>query len=150
MVSEDDVILLDTNVLLDVLTERRPYYEPSEEVWSLCENGEAKGLVSAISFNNTFYLVRKWGGIAKAYTVLQTLRDVFAVVALDDQVLKQAISGGFSDFEDAIQYYSAVLGKADFVVTRNVKDYSKGSIPAMSPEEYLARRRLKDQGEGQT
>lgn len=106
MASEREIVLLDTNVLLDVLTERVPFYGASEKVWSLCESGAVRGLVSAISFNNTFYVARKWGGMAKAYTVLRTIRDLFEIAALDEQLLNQAMSAGLSDFEDAIQYHS--------------------------------------------
>jgi predicted nucleic acid-binding protein len=131
-------VFLDTNVLLDVLSEREPFWRPAARVWSLAESGRLEAFVSAISYNNCFYIVRKHVGQARAYEALRILRDVFRPVPLTEQVLHQALDGGFSDFEDAIQYFSALQARAEVLLTRNPDDYPKPALSVLSPIEFLA------------
>lgn len=129
---------VDTNVLLDVLAEREPFWRSSAQVWSLAESGRLEAFVSAISYNNCFYIVRKYAGQARAYETLRILRDVFRPVPLTEQVLNQAMDAGFADFEDAIQYFSALHARAEILVTRNPDDFPKPALAVLSPTEFLA------------
>ena len=125
---------VDTNVLMDVLLEREPFLTSSIQVWTLCETGTIRGLISVISFNNVFYVVRKYRSKGEAQRSLGVLRDIFTPVALDGQIINQAIDSGFRDFEDAIQYHCALRGSAKFLVTRNVRDHRRdaGGILGLS------------------
>jgi predicted nucleic acid-binding protein len=131
-------VFFDTNVLMDVLLQRGPFVAHSRKVWFLAERRKVSGLVSALSFPNVYYVGRKALGADKASSAMALLRDVFAAVPLDEQILNQATDAGFSDFEDAIQYFSALRADAEFLLTRNVEHFPKGGLRALSPEEFLA------------
>jgi len=131
-------IFVDTNLLLDVLARREPFYAAAARVWTLAETGACEALVSAISFNNVFYIVRKVRDATAARRALILLRDVFASVAPDQRILNQAIDSDLPDFEDAIQFYSALHARADYLLTRNVGDFPAGIMPILAPDEFLA------------
>ena len=131
-------IFVDTNLLLDVLAKREPFYTAAAGVWTLAETGACEGLVSAISFNNVFYILRMARDAVAARRALVLLRDVFAAVAPDQRILNQAIDSEIPDFEDAIQLYSAVCARADYLLTRNVGDFPEGILPILTPDEFLA------------
>jgi len=131
-------IFVDTNLLLDVLAKREPFYIAAARVWTLAETGACEALVSAISFNNVFYIVRKARDATAARRALVLLRDVFASVAPDQRILNQAIDSEIPDFEDAIQLYSALHARADYLLTRNVGDFPAGILPILAPDEFLA------------
>ncbi len=130
-------LFIDTNLLLDVLAERKPFYASAARIWSLCESGACEGLVSAISFNNVFYIVRRARNADVARRALILMRDVFSSVAPDQQILNQAIDSDIRDFEDAIQFFSAQRGGADYLLTRNAADFPKTRLPIMAPDEFL-------------
>ncbi len=132
------VVHVDTNVLLDVLAAREPFYAPSARVWSLAEAGRVTGVISAISYNNCYYVIRRHAGMAKALEALRLLRDVFQPVDLTAQVLNQAMDADFADFEDAIQYFSALRAGAEALVTRNPDDFPRGGLGVLTPIEFLA------------
>ena len=131
-------VFVDANVLMDVLLEREPFVGASRKVWFLAERGRVQGLVSALTFPNAWYIVRKLRGAKAAMSMMTMLRDSFAPVALDEQVLNQAIDAGFADFEDAIQYHSALRSGADCLVTRNPGHFPASRLPVMSPADLLA------------
>jgi len=131
-------VFIDTNVLIDVLAKRDPFYGSSAQVWSLSENGSIHGLISVISFNNIYYVVRKLRNRKTAERMMVFMRDAFDMIALDKQILGQAIDAGFKDFEDAIQYMSALRAGVDCLVSRNPKDFPRKDLPVISPEEFIA------------
>ena len=130
-------LFIDTNLLLDVLAERKPFYNSAARVWSLCETGVCQGIVSAISFNNVFYIVRRARNTDVARRALILMRGVFASVAPDQQILNQAIDSDIPDFEDAIQFFSAQRAGADYLLTRNASDFPKTGLPILAPDEFL-------------
>ena len=105
-------ILVDTNVLLDVLAHRQPFYTASARVWTLAEHSEIDACISAISFNNVYYIVRKAAGKSEARRCLGLLRDVFDWIAPDRNIINQAIDSELDDFEDAVQFHSAVRNRS--------------------------------------
>ncbi len=132
-------VFLDTNVLLDVFSRRDPFYGSSARVWALVETREVQGFVAAASFPNVFYILRKWSGWDAAYQALTILRDLFQVADLDRATLQQAIDAKLRDFEDAIQYFSALRAGADVLVTRDVHGFPTDSLRIQTPEAFLAR-----------
>lgn len=136
-------VFVDTNVLLDVLTRRKPFYRAAVQVWSLAERGEIRGFISVISFNNIYYIVRKTENKRKADRALCMLRDVFESIAPDRQVLNQSIDSDMDDFEDAVQFHSAVRVKAAYLVTRNPDHFPTSCLPVMTPDEFLTMRRTR-------
>jgi predicted nucleic acid-binding protein len=131
-------LLVDTNVLLDVIGHREPHWRAASRVWTLAETGHLDACISAISYNNIYYIVRRWGGRDRAEHALCLLRDIFETVDLTRKVLMQAMDAGLPDFEDAIQYFSAVHAGADIIVTRNLADFPRTGPTAITPAEWLA------------
>lgn len=131
-------VFLDTNTLMDVLLERQPFAADGRRIWFLAERGSIRGLVSALSFPNIYYIVRKLRGREAAMSMMNMLRNTFAAVPLDEQILNQAIDARFSDFEDAIQHASALRAGAACLVTRDPGHFPRGSLSVLSPPAFLA------------
>jgi predicted nucleic acid-binding protein len=131
-------LLLDTNVLLDVLAARKPFYETAARIWSLAEHEDVEAFVSAISFNNVYYIVRKAGGKEKADEALRALRDLFTPIPLDAGLINQSMDAPIDDFEDAVQFHSAARRKCDYLVTRDPDGFPTSGVPVLSPQEFLA------------
>jgi predicted nucleic acid-binding protein len=131
-------VLLDTNVLLDVLGRRDPFYTDSAQVWTLAETGQIAGLASTVSFPNIFYLLRRTKGHRFAREAMSRMRDIFGLVPLDAQILNQAIDADIRDFEDAIQFFSALRAGATTLVTRNPGHFPSGDVAIQTPAEFLA------------
>ena len=131
-------VLFNTNILLDVFQQRPDFFISSSKLMNMAERGKINGCISAISFNNCFYILKKYCGNEKARQTLSMIRDIFEVVALNSQIINQSIDCDISDFEDAIQYFSAIHADVDYIITRNKKDFRKSTIPALSPEEFLS------------
>jgi predicted nucleic acid-binding protein len=130
-------VFIDTNVLVDFLDQRQPFYEASVSIMAMSEKAEFQGYVSAISYNNIYYLLCRTFNHSIARKKLVVLRDIVRVVALDQQIINQAIDSKFGDFEDAIQYFSALHTHADCIITRNKKHFTHSDIPVLEPVEFL-------------
>lgn len=131
-------VLIDTNVLLDVIGRREPFYRESVAVWSMAEAKTIDGFISAVSYNNTFYIVRRKRDLPTARKAMLLLRDTFQTVPLDQQVINQAIDSAIRDFEDAVQYFSAQRAQCETLITRNPGHFKRTAIPALTPREFLA------------
>lgn len=131
-------IFVDTNVLLDVIARRDPHYAAASRIWTLAESGDVSAHISVISFNNIYYIVRKAAGKTKANEALHLLRKVFEVEFIDRRILDRAIDSGMADFEDALQYWSAVGVGARCLITRNPSHFPDEGPTVLSSEEFLA------------
>ena len=123
---------------MDVLLDREPFVVDSQRIWLLAERGKIRGLVSVLSFPNIYYVIRKLSGSRKSQRVMLMLRDVFVPVECDEQILNQAMDADFKDFDDAIQYFSALRAGADCLISRNPKHFRAADIPVLTPSEFLA------------
>ena len=130
-------ILVDTNILLDVLTRRPQFYEDSAKIWSLIHTGLLEGYLSAISVNNLYYIVRKLRDRKTAESFVDDLLVDFEIVSLTKNVLKQARTVTGKDFEDAIQYFSAIQEGCELLITRNKKDFPSAGLRILTPAEFL-------------
>ncbi|HEV8604248.1 MAG TPA: PIN domain-containing protein [Tepidisphaeraceae bacterium] len=131
-------VFLDTNILLDVLGERHPHYATAALLWGQVESGALKAMVSAISFNNIHYIIRKSAGSARAREAIVSLNAMFSIVPLDAAVIAEAINTALPDFEDAIQYVSALRMAVDYFVTRDSGHFPKQPLSVVSAGELLA------------
>ena len=131
-------VLCDINVILDILLLREPFQRPAAVLFGALERGEARGYLCAVSFPTLHYLLAKHVGPTVAVQSLNKLRTVFRVAPVDEKVVDLALASTIRDFEDAVQYYSAIRAGADALITRNKKDYSVRGIPVLTPEEFLA------------
>ncbi len=131
-------VFLDTNMILDVLREREPFVHCARRVWLMAEHGKILGQVSVLSFANIYYIARKYKGAGPAVQMLRTLRANFTLVPCDEHVIDRALAAELPDFEDAIQYFSALRAKADCLLTRDPSHYPGVSLGILSPEQFLA------------
>lgn len=129
--------LIDTNIILDVLTKREPFYIDSARVWTLVREKIIEGCISAISVNNLYYIIKKLKTPKAAESFTDQLLEDFEIIALTKDILKQARTIPEKDFEDLIQYFSAIHEGCECIVTRNKKDFPSIGIKIMSPAELL-------------
>jgi predicted nucleic acid-binding protein len=130
-------ILLDTNILLDVLTQRQHYFEDSAKVWTLVNSGVIEGYLSAISINNLYYIVRKLRDRKTAEAFVDDILRDYEIASLTKTILKQARTISGKDFEDSIQYFSAIQEGCEVLITRNKKDFPALGLQVFSPGEFL-------------
>ena len=133
------VLLIDANVILDVLLNRQEFVKDSSIIWKLCETGKVKGYVSALTFANLVYIMRKQLNSKAIEDVFQTLNLIFDFTDFSMSDLTRAAEWNWEDFEDAIQSATAERVQADYIITRNVRDFSKSKVIAFTPSELLAR-----------
>ena len=132
-------LLIDANVILDVLQSRKPHVETSSIIWKLCETEQVKGCVSALTFANMVYIMHKELEPEKIEEVLTKLSLIFDFVDLSASDLSKAAQLHWDDFEDALQSVTAERIHADYIITRNVKDFTKSRVVAFTPSELIAR-----------
>ena len=132
-------LLIDGNILLDVLRKREPHYEDSARIWKMCETDLAQGYVSALTFANLVYVMRKELDAEKINDVLKKLSLIFTFENLNTSDISTAAEMQWDDFEDAIQAATAQRINADYIITRNVKNFTKSEVVAFTPAEFLAR-----------
>ena len=131
-------VLIDTNVVLDVLLERQPFYDDSLAIFQLVDTERIRGYLSATSMTNIFYLLRKAGNnSAAAYLMMDELSDLFTVAPVSKTTVAAALSLRWRDFEDAVQFIAARENNAAYIITRNTQDFSSGHIPALTPEQFI-------------
>ena len=131
-------VLLDVNVVLDVLLDRKPFADASAAVWSAIERGDASGLLSAHAVTTLHYLNAKAVGVRMATETTEALLSVFDVAPVDEAVLRSAISLQWQDFEDAVTAAGARRAKCDAVVTRNPRDFKGAAVRILTPAEAIA------------
>ncbi len=130
--------LIDGNIIMDVLQRREPHVEFSSKVWKLCETGQVEGFVSALTFTNLVYVMRKELTPERIYEVLKKLALIFHFTDLNVADMTEAAKMKWHDYEDAVQSATAMRIHVDCIITRNIKDYLHSKIPAMTPAEFLA------------
>lgn len=132
-------ILIDTNVLLDYLLTREPFYDDAKKVLLACVEGKAKGCIAAHSISNMFFILRKDYNARERREILSSLCSIFDVEGIDKAKLLAGLKNEeFSDFEDCLQMECAKAYGAQYIVTRNVADYTSSEIKAIMPKDYLA------------
>lgn len=132
-------VLIDTNIILDVLCKRQDFYEDSAKIFKLCEVKKISGVISALSIPNIMYILRKELDADKTREILDSLMLIFSVADLKADDLKKAADMRFKDYEDSIQSACATRIKANYIVTRNIKDFSESKVTAIKPAELLDR-----------
>ena len=132
-------LLIDANILLDVLQNREPHVRESSVIWKLCETERAKGYVSALTFANLVYIMRKELEPKKIDEILQALSLIFEFVDFSVADLSHAAELRWDDFEDAIKSVTATRVHADYIITRNVRDFKRSKVIVFTPSELIAR-----------
>lgn len=132
-------LLIDANILLDVLQNREPHVQASSVIWKLCETEKAKGYVSTLTFANLVYVMRRELVPKKIEDTLHALSLIFEFVDFSTSDLTRAAGLNWDDFEDAVQSVTAERVHADYIITRNVRDFAKSKVIAFTPSELIAR-----------
>ena len=133
------VLLIDTNVVLDVLLNRPEFVKASSMIWKICETEQAKGYISALTYANMMYVMRKQLTSEQIEEVFCKLNLIFEFADFSSAVLERAVNMKWKDFEDAVQSATAVSVHADYIITRNLKDFTQSKVMAFTPAELLAR-----------
>ncbi len=133
------ILLIDANILLDVLMNRQDFVKDSSMIWKLCETNQTKGYISALTFANLMYIMRKQLDPETIEKLLVQLKFIFDFTDFGVSDLQRAAEMKWTDFEDAVQSATAERLHADFIITRNVKDFRSSKIMALTPTEFLAR-----------
>lgn len=126
-------VLFDTNVVLDVLLDRKPHAEASAAAWAAIETGRSEGLLAAHAVTTLHYLIRKELGASKARQILASILRVFAVAPVDNNVIHEAFELRLSDFEDAVTAAAARIAGCDYIVTRDPKGFRGSLVPPLAP-----------------
>jgi len=129
-------VLIDTNVALDILLNRRDFAD-SIAVIELAEKGDVVGYISASAITDIFYLSQKDIGKKSAKEALKRILRIFKPATVTDSNIYEALELDWSDFEDSVQYVVGESFAVDCIVTRNAQDYASGSIPAVTPEQFI-------------
>ncbi len=131
-------VFLDTNIVIDLLDKRPPFHIAATRIFTLAYNKEIELFVSPFTYATAAYLLRK-NGPSQLRQLLRNLRQLVNVSVADERVVDDALASQFDDYEDALQYYSALTIDADIIITRNTKDFLRSSIPVYMPDEFLAK-----------
>ena len=131
-------IMIDTNVLLDYISERQPFVIDSSKVIKLCIDNVIDGCISAHTVTNLFYILRKEISVQKRRELFLDLCRVFTVVGIDLNKLEASLQNdAFDDLEDCLQDECAKDFKADYIITRNIKHFGSSSIKAIEPKDFI-------------
>lgn len=137
-----DILFLDTNVMLDLLGERDPFYESIAKIVSFADMGEVQIVVSALSYSTVYYILSKFESDRSIKEKLSKFKVIAITSDLTDKVIDKGLVSRFNDFEDALQYHCALNSNCNILITRNGKDFRESDIPVMTPDEYLYRLKI--------
>ncbi len=130
-------IFIDTDIILDLLARREPHYIFPAQLFTLIDKKKLTAYTSPIVFANLHYLLKKYSSNSVAKKNLRKLKTLIKILPVDEKIIEQALNSDFTDFEDAIQYFTAVNNGIKILITRNKADYKKSKIPIATAEEFL-------------
>ena len=130
-------IFLDTNIVIDFLGERAGFYEPAAKIMTLADKKKVEVYTSSNSIATTYYLLSKYENMKVALEKIRKFKLICSISIIDNEVVEKAINSGFKDFEDTMQYSSAIATNCNLIITRNEKDFKNPLIPVMNAESYL-------------
>jgi len=135
-------LFLDTNVILDLLGEREPFYDAVAKILTLADRDKIDLVVSALSYSTVFYVLSKFEEKRAVKMKLGKFKVIADTSDLTDKIIEKGLTSNFTDFEDALQYHSALAEECNIIITRNAKDFKKSELPVFTPLEFL--KSLKD------
>jgi predicted nucleic acid-binding protein len=130
-------VFVDSDIVLDLLSGRQPHYDYAAELFSLADENSIKLYVSSLTFANVNYILSKQLSAGQARKVLFKFKTLITVLSLNDKVIELALASDFHDFEDAIQYNTAIENSITTLLTRNLKDFKKAEIAILTAQQYL-------------
>jgi predicted nucleic acid-binding protein len=130
-------VFVDTDIVLDLLGQRMPFYEFSARLFSKADKAEIELFVSSLSFSNLYYLLSRQYSPDQARKQLLKFKALVTVLSVTDKVIDLALASDFKDFEDGIQYFTAIENGIQTLLTRNLKDYKSAEIVVMTAEQFI-------------
>lgn len=130
-------VFVDTNVVIDLLAKREPFYKDAQDLFTLSDKKEIQLFISSLTFANAYYSIAKHYKDIDAKKYLSKFKVLVTILPLEDKVIDLALASDFKDFEDGLQYYIAMDNEADIIITRNKKDFKSSKIPVMTAGEYI-------------
>lgn len=130
---------LDTNVIIDFIADRKPFSKAAARLFDFSEKGKVKIFISSLSYSNIYYVVKKATSHKEMISILRELESMTETIDVTKSIIKSSLSSDFKDFEDAIQYFTAISNKkTTAIVTRDTKDYKNSQLAVLSPEEAVS------------
>lgn len=131
-------LFIDTNIVIDLLSQREPYYEEAATLFSLADKKQIELTVSSLTFANTCFILIKQMDLNNAKIILRKLRLIVNILPLDDKLVGLALNDeSFLDFEDGLQYFSALENGQDLIITRNLRDFKNSKLPFMTAKQFI-------------
>lgn len=130
-------LFVDTNIVLDLLQKREDFFKDAQELFTLADEGRVELYISSLTITTVNYLLSRYYNSLQAKKLLLKFKVLVNILPLDDKIIDLALSSEIDDFEDAIQYYTAMQIGAKVIITRNKKDFKKGTIVVLTAQEYL-------------
>lgn len=132
-------LLIDTNIVIDLLSKRKEFYQDAAQLFSRADQNQLKLTISPLTFANTNYILSKLKSAKDAREILRKFKVLVDLLPLNDKITELALSDEtFADFEDGLQYYSALENDVDIIITRNKKDFKSSRLPVLTSREFLA------------
>ena len=131
-------IFVDSDILLDVVLERKPFFYDSQKLIALIEKNQFRGFTSSLIIANCFYIVSTNKTIAIAEKTISKIRSILTVLPFTDKEIGESLNSSFKDFEDGIQYFVAINNGIDTIITRNISDFKSIDINVFMPKDFLA------------
>ena len=136
-----DRVLVDTNIVLDLLARRQEFILEAQELFTLSDKKELKLYVSSLTFANTYYILSQQMKLGNARKILRKFKVLVEVLPMDDKIIDLSLESDFKDFEDAIQYHTAIENEVNIIITRNLKDFKTAKIPVLTAKDYIEMRK---------
>ena len=140
-------VFVDTDVVIDLLTKREPFYQSAANVFSLAADKKIHLYISPVLISNLFYILRKILGREEAINTIRKLRILVGIVNIDEEIVDLVLSSKFKDIEDGFQYYGALQEKIGILLTRNTKDFVGKEISIMNCDEFIEYYKTDNKGE---
>lgn len=132
-------LFIDTNIVIDLLAERKPNYKDAAKLFSLADRGRVRLFISSLTIANTNYILSRLKSPSEAREILRRFKVLVTVLDLNDKIIELALNDkSFKDLEDGFQYYSALENGVEIIITRNLKDFKNSVLPTMTAKSYLA------------
>ena len=131
-------VFLDSNIILDILLKNQDFYQESQQLLNLADNPKVDFFISASSITDIFYIVKKkLNDAEKTKDYLRLLLELVSVAGIDETCIKNALNSSWKDFEDAVQHEASIQIQADFLITRNIKDFQTQFVEIITPADFL-------------
>ena len=131
-------VFIDTNIIVDLLAKREPFYEEAAMLFTLADKQQVNLSVSALTFANTNYILSQSLKPEEVRQILRKLKLIVQVLCINEKIIGLSLNDNdFRDFEDAVQYYTALENDTDIIITRNLKDFQKAKLPVLTAAQFL-------------